>query len=616
MLKHAKRIIKSWRADPSHFVVNPVLNGKDKNTGHYVRVLMVKKYNPEILVGYLDGLDKLVNKAGAELRKTIRYAPSNIRFDFRMNNKLQRLNQSLRMTDELNPARKEELLAKKTILALRDGQSDDDRKLLDMQTFLTISAPKKHQLEAAMASLNNWFKQTSGELDQLHNEQLEALKQISPAQDAYTDNSEFFNKHHYGQVTFDSIAARTYPLTRGSFSESEGVYFGRRTEDGSFCFLNLCDPNDPRAQNVAVFGKTGEGKSFFLKALIVSLIDEGIICFVFDLDGEWEDLCKQVGGTYIDQTTEEGRYFEPLTIMPKIKEIDSECVKYNNARYETAMVSGLRTFSLLAEGLDQSEVFEVGEAIRTVYQTAGIDEYDKSTWDNFSGPKPKIHAAFKEIEKRAATEPYAKNVYDRIKVYFIGVYAGIFRTEETFSFDHQVPLVCFRVGKGQVSANEKDERAKQSQIKMSMGFDFVNSCIHMLRIMGTEFSAVLVDEGQRQLKNPELRGYVFDWYTAIRKQNGMMILAGNSPAIMLETSEGEGMFENTNHRVYFYMEQSALRLLSSKVDFPIELQLLIAGNESSNRYVLQYHKRYDELIMHVPEEEAKLYKTRGKKEAA
>ncbi|WP_139293633.1 TraG/VirB4 family ATPase, partial [Mycobacterium tuberculosis] len=157
--------------------------------------------------------------------------------------------------------------------------------------------------------------------------QLEALRQVSPVQNPNTENSEFFNKHHYGQVTFDSIAARTYPMTRGSFSDSEGIYFGRRTEDGGFCFLNLIDPKDAKAQNLVVLGKTGEGKSFFLKGLVNSLVDEGIVCFIFDLDGEWRDQCEKLGGIYIDQTTEEGRYFEPLTIMPKVREIDKDCIE-------------------------------------------------------------------------------------------------------------------------------------------------------------------------------------------------------------------------------------------------------------------------------------------------
>ncbi|MFC6649369.1 helicase HerA domain-containing protein [Paenibacillus rhizoplanae] len=76
--------------------------------------------------------------------------------------------------------------------------------------------------------------------------------------------------------------------------------------------MNLCDPDDPRAQNVTVFGKTGEGKSYFLKALVVSLLEEGVHVFVFDLDGEWRELCAYVGGVYIDHTTEEGRYLNHL----------------------------------------------------------------------------------------------------------------------------------------------------------------------------------------------------------------------------------------------------------------------------------------------------------------
>lgn len=94
MLAHVKKIVKSWKVDPSHTIINQVVDGKDKKNGHYVRVLMIKKYNPTILVGYLNGLDKLIARSGAQLRKTIRYAPSNISFDFRMKNKLQRLNES------------------------------------------------------------------------------------------------------------------------------------------------------------------------------------------------------------------------------------------------------------------------------------------------------------------------------------------------------------------------------------------------------------------------------------------------------------------------------------------------------------------------------------------
>lgn len=615
-LKHTKRLVKHWRKTPKQTVVNMV-GGQDTRNGEYVQVLMVKEYPPEILAGYLDQLDQVVTEAGGFLRKTIRYAKSEVKFNNKMKLRLSRLNASIKEETELDPARQAEVAARETILALRDSTIKQDRKLVEVQTFLTVSAPKQHIIDSVVKGLDLWFDNMSGELDVLKREQLEAMRQTAPGADLYTPSSQFFNGKHYGRVTTDAVAARTYPFTRGSFSETHGCYMGRRTEDGGFCFVDLCNPDDSRAQNLTVFGKSGEGKSYFLKALVLALLEEGVHVFVFDLDGEWEDLCEFVGGVYIDHTADEGRYFEPLTILPAIPEQDMECVRYNRSRFKRALDNGMRTFSLLAESLTKGELFEVGEAIRYAYDEAGIVREEPETWSPpYRGERPTIHQAFTYIERRAlsgkADTDAAKSLYDKIKIYFIGVYDGLFKIEESMTVQ-RAPLVVYKVGSGEGVEETKDERAKQAQLKMSMAFDAVNAFIQVLRFEGAYFSAVIVDEGQRQMKNPELRRAVFDWYTAIRKWNGMMILGSNTPAIMLDSAEGVGMWENTSVRVYFYMEQSAIRSLAAHSSVPWEIQDRISENEGTNRFVLEYHKQYDELIMHVPEEEGRLYKTRGLK---
>ncbi|MGG4145690.1 DUF87 domain-containing protein [Paenibacillus algorifonticola] len=616
MLSATKKLIKRWEKAPTETVVN-VLDASDKQSGHYVRVLMIQNYTPVIVAGYLDKLDALVTAEGATLRKTIRYASSGVTWNQSMKNKLKRLNKSIDSTPPDDPVRKAEVQARDTIIALRDAKSDDNRKLIDVHTFLTIMAPKKHQLHAVQAKLERWFDDKDGTLNALEYEQMEALKQTGPAHDMHTPAGEFFEKHHYGQVTTDTVAARTYPMTRGSSSDGQGVYFGQRTEDGSFTFKNICDPDDPRAQNITVFGKSGEGKSYFLKALVVSLLEEGIYVFVFDLDGEWRDLCAYVGGTYIDHTSDQGRYFEPLTIMAALPELDLDCVEFNRNRYKKAMDNGVRTFSLLADGLTKEQLFECGEAIERVMKQAGIDEKNPSTWNApFKGERPTIHLAFREIEKAAAEgNTDADSLYKAVRIYFIGIYKGIFSMEEKIEFESKkTRLTVYKVGGGQTSKDDKNELAKQAQLKMSMSFEVVNSNIQWLKFEGVRFSAVVVDEGQRQTKNPEMRREIFDWYTAIRKWNGMMILGSNTPAIMLDTAEGEGMWENTSVRVYFYMERSAIRKLANHSSVPLEIQERISENEGTNRYVLEYHKKFDELLMTVPAEESRLYKTRGLKQ--
>lgn len=615
MLTATKKLVKTWRKKKKHLIVNAVMNGRETKNGNLVRVLQIKDYPPIILAGYLDALDSIMRAQGATLHKTIRYAPADISFNWKMKNKMSRLQKSIEGQTMHDPARQAEVEALDTILALRDSTIQENRKLVDVWTFLTISAPKEHQLNAAEATLKNWFDNMSGELDSLKYEQLEAVRQTSVVADLTTKDSEFFLKAHYGRVTTEGAAARTYPMTRGTFSDDQGLYIGRRTEDGSFCFVNLCDPNDSRAQNVTVFGKTGEGKSFFMKALVNSLLDEGVHVFVFDLDGEWRDLCDAVGGVYIDHTANNGRYFEPLTIMPAIPELDQECIAYNRGRYQAAVNSGIRTLSLLADGLTKQEVFEAGQAIRRVFGAAGIDREDMATWEAFTGERPTIHRLFAEIEAEVARgNPDAKSLSDKVKIYFIGIYDNMFQHEESVTFQ-QAPLVVYKVGSGSSADGQEDETAKQAQLKMSMAIDVVNANIQKLKFEGVYFSAVLVDEGQRQLKNAELRRAIFDWYTAIRKWNGMMILGSNTPAIMLDTAEGVGMWENTNVRVYFFMEQSAIRELARNSDVPEEIQERISQNESSRKFILEYHKRYDELFMDVPKSEAALYKTRGLKQA-
>jgi hypothetical protein len=607
MLAHTKRIIKNWIKKEDHLICNPILEGKEPVTGHFVRVFLVKKYPPVILAGYLNQLDELAKKEGVILRKTVRYAPSTVKFNWAMKQKIRRLQKNTEAETLTDPARKEEKEALDTILALRDSQLTGNQKLIDFWTFLTVTAPKAHQLEAVTRSFQTWFDHMNGELDTLHREQLEALRETTLLADPYTNQAEFFNKHHYGRVITDEAAARTYPFTQGSFSDTQGVYFGRRTEDGGFCWIHLCDPQDPRAQNITVVGKTGEGKSFFMKALVAGLLEEGVYVFVFDLDGEWRDLCEEVGGVYIDHTADNGRYFEPLTIMPPIPELDEDCITFNQQRYRMAIENGIRTISLLADGMTKGEIYEAGEAILNTFKEAGIQEKDPTTWNApYAGERPTIHRLFFHLTESESTA--AKSLVEKIKIYFKGIYSHIFSVEETGTF-HKAPLVVYKVG--QALGDNKDERAKQAQLKMSMAFDVVNANIQYLKFEGIYFSAVLVDEGQRQLRNEELRRAVFDWYTSIRKWNGMMILGSNTPAIMLENAEGQGMWENTSIRVYFYLEQSAIRLLRSHTDIPIQITDKISSNEGSNCFILEYHKKFDELIMDVPGDEAKLYKTRG-----
>ncbi len=644
-LPYSQRFVRRWQKKKHEMWVNhppkikakakkaqAVLTGKDKKTGHYVRVLMIDEYPPSILVGFLDQFDAdLAKKHNVFLSKTVRFAGSDVRWNRSMRNKLKRLNRNLKGVSDTDPARKAELDARNTIMDIQEATIYARRKLIEVTTFLTLTAKKLYQLDNAENDLNGWFEKNEGKLDQLRREQSEAMRQTAAVYNPDTKRSEFFTKRHKGRVLVDDKAAGFYPMTKGSFSDGEGAYFGTRTEDGSFVFLNLFDPDDPNAQNITVFGKTGSGKSFFLKALVVSLLQENVYVFVFDLTGEWEALCAYVNGVYIDQATYEGTYFEPMVIMQKLQEIDEEMVQYNRNRYMNAVEMTIRTFNLLAPLIDTEHTFEIGECIREVYEEAGIYEDQPETWDQVipADRRPTINKVFQRLKARAFDQSYpshqhATYFYDKVKIYFEGAYRRTFGKEELMEIG-RAPLVVIRVGQGVVGSDSekvKSQKSKQAELKLSMGIDRVNAEIARLKVEGTRFSAVLVDEGQQQLQNSMLRDEIFSWYTNIRKLNGMMILASNSPTTMLEHAQGRAMYENTSIKVFFYMINSSIRELGSQQSMPIEVQRAISNSSMDNTFMLQYTDRetkreyFDQLYMVVPDEEKEQYKTRGLKQGA
>ncbi len=627
--RQTRYILHEWKRHKDHVYVEPTIlshgilevEGKDQKTGHYVHVLLIDKYAPVFTTGDWDKLHHLVHKEGAHLRIKNRYQPTEVVFGQRMSWKLQRLIKKIDEATEIEPPDPREVLAKETIVALRDSKDQDNTRILEMYTMLIVSAASKTVLDLAVSNLKKHYENVGGAMDDLEREQGEGWRKSAPMHHSLTSASQFFEKYHKGHVTMDRIAARTYPMTNGSSRVAYGAYVGCRTEDGSFRFENICDPDQPGAQNITVLGKTGEGKSFFMKALAQSLMDEGVRVFVFDLDGEWRDLCEKVGGIYIDQTTEEGKYFEAMTIMPRLPEVDHESIKYNKSRYRLAEKNTIRSFSMMAETITKPELNQLGHAIEATFLAAGVlrNPNHQETWEApYAGPRPTIHGVYAQLKARAADpsnpkRQHAESLIDKIEIYFDGIYASdMFGQEEQMNFDSQAPMIVYRVGRGDTGDEAiVDEETKQSQMKLAMSCDIVNAHIQRLKIEGVRFSAVIVDEGQRQVQNIHLRRKIFDWYTSIRKWNGMMILGANTPAVMLSSDEGKGMWQNTNVRVYFYMEREAVNSLAAESEVPQEIQERISQNEQTNRYILEYNKTFDELKMVVPQNEARLYRTRG-----
>ncbi len=156
-------------------------------------------------------------------------------------------------------------------------------------------------------------------------------------------------------------AQAVYPFMAASGLGGRGVFVGRDSSGGAFCY----DPwvlyadgalDDP---NAIVLGKLGQGKSALVKTLLWRMLLFGRRAFVLDVKREYGPLCEAVGVRPVSLAPGGGVRLNPLTSRPE----------------EHAQLELLRAVTVTALGgpLSQVEAAALREALHTVRERAGTE---------------------------------------------------------------------------------------------------------------------------------------------------------------------------------------------------------------------------------------------------
>ncbi|MGI9184252.1 MAG: helicase HerA domain-containing protein [Solirubrobacteraceae bacterium] len=156
-------------------------------------------------------------------------------------------------------------------------------------------------------------------------------------------------------------AQAIYPFVTPGGLSGRGVFVGRDSSGGAFCF----DPwllygegvlDDP---NVIVLGKLGQGKSALVKTLLWRMLLFGRRAFVLDVKREYGPLCAAVGVQPISLVPGGGVRLNPLASRPE----------------EHAQLGLLRAVTVTALGgpLSQLEAGALREALRTVRARGAVE---------------------------------------------------------------------------------------------------------------------------------------------------------------------------------------------------------------------------------------------------
>lgn len=113
-------------------------------------------------------------------------------------------------------------------------------------------------------------------------------------------------KEQFERVLPATSVANLFPFNYSGKTDPHGIYLGA-DKFGSNIIVDFNKRSDDKTNaNILVLGNSGQGKSYLLKLILCNLREQGYNLITLDPEQEYEELTKNLGGTYIDMMS--GRY--------------------------------------------------------------------------------------------------------------------------------------------------------------------------------------------------------------------------------------------------------------------------------------------------------------------
>ena len=224
-----------------------------------------------------------------------------------------------------------------------------DRSVRELRTRYfekNIREDEKVELDTEIAGLEELVDQLKMDGEALHTcsfyflypeEQFKDVEQVFKDSSIYTDVLPFRQFSAYlamqpyaYEIDYVKAAQRqyqtttlsaTFPFVTKTFMDPEGMFLG---SDSDYVFFDQFyswkyKGRKRTSANMAVLGKTGGGKSYFMKKLIMQHLCNGVKVFVLDPENEYEWLSRCFGGNIIDVGGVGSGIINPLQVFPTLK---------------------------------------------------------------------------------------------------------------------------------------------------------------------------------------------------------------------------------------------------------------------------------------------------------
>jgi len=310
-------------------------------------------------------------------------------------------------------------IAYQDLEALRDKLQTAQERMFKFGVYLTVYGDTVQQLRDIETNLRSILESR--------------LIYIKPS--LYQQRAGFNTTAPYGldqlqvhnSMNTDPLSS-IFPFVSFDLSSNDGILYGINRHNNS---LILFDRFSLENANAVVFGKSGCGKSYFVKTEILRSLMTGIEVMILDPENEYKHLAEAVDGSFFNISLASPNHINPFD-LPKPREDEKpEDVLRSN------VINLVGLLRIMLGGLTPEEDAIIDQALTETYAAKDITpESDPSTWRE----RIPLMQDFEQILMRMEG---AESLVRRVRKFTKGTFAQFFNQPTSITMDK--PLVVFGI---------------------------------------------------------------------------------------------------------------------------------------------------------------------------
>lgn len=416
------------------------------------------------------------------------------------------VNENIRAQDNIND-----------VVELLSELRRNKEPLLHTAVFIELKAPTEDKLRELQSDVMMELARSKITVDRLLLHQQEGFLSVLPCG---------YNAFHtrFERILPASSTANLFPLNYSGKTDECGFYLGR-DKYGSNVLVDFDRRTDDKTNsNILILGNSGQGKSYLMKLLLTNHREAGKSIICLDVEGEYQELCENLGGTYIDMMS--GEYMinplEPKSWGESDKSEDAP-ETFRRVTRLAQHISYLKDFFRAYKDFTDSEIDVLEIMLMKLYARFGIEDstdFSKLTAEDY----PTVADLYELVDKEyRAYDSEKMNLYtvDLLQNLCLGLHSMCKGAESKYFNGHtnirDGEFICFGV-KNIMEMNQK--------LKNTVLFNVLSYMSNQLLGKGNTVAAI--DELHTYLTNMVAIEYIRNGMKRVRKKESSFILASQN----------------------------------------------------------------------------------------